>query len=334
MIKFYEYADRKGLISDRHVLEQITALENSITKNTFKDVAESVYKLVFGEDPDPDILTGHKFFKTKVIKPPFSREDLMRKGLMPFRMIFARHAERTRAAGNTEFDTTGLIRFENFLSEEHNRQVLEEIKRFPLIENIQPHNAVLGNVTKEQTPGIYKFIYDTELYNICVQAAHRVPTDTAARNHFLKTSFIQRLENNPGMNDIQKVCHSDVFFPCLKYWYFPENVSVEQGPYNYALNSVELKYEVVDYWCEESIKIVTDTWNRSYNKGHEEGSLRVFPEDLAKMGFTLTPITVPYNTLIISNTSGWHARGDAMVPSIRNAVHGAIRVETPYEIYT
>ena len=116
MIKFHEYAERKGLITDSNVLKHIAALESSITKKTFQEVADLVYKFTFDEDPDPDIFTGHKFFKTKVVKPTFGREDLMRKGLMPFRMIFARHAEKIRMPGNPEFDTTGVVRFENFLS--------------------------------------------------------------------------------------------------------------------------------------------------------------------------------------------------------------------------
>jgi len=128
------------------------------------------------------------------------------------------------------------------------------------------------------------------------------------------------------------VCHSDVFYPCLKYWYFPEGVTLEQGPFNFALNSVDLTYEALDYWHEESIKIVTDTWDQRKNKGHAEGSLRAFPEDLERMGYKLTPVVVKPNTLIIGNTSGWHARGDAHVRSVRNAVHGAIRVETPFDV--
>lgn len=333
MIKFYEFVEKKGLVTDKGVLDKITALEESISKDTFAQVCNDVYQLVFNESPDPAIFTGHKFFKTKVVMNTFTREDLMRKGLQVYRMIFARHAEKIRLPGNPEFDTTGVVKFENFLNEEHSKQVLEEIKKFPLIENIQPQNTVLGNVNKEQTPGIYRMIYESDLYNICVQATHRRPEDSAAREHFLRSSYIQRLKNDPGMNDIQKVCHSDVFFPCLKYWYFPEGVTLEQGPFNFALNSVELTYEVLEFWYEESIKIVTDTWDTRRNKGHAEGSLRAFPADLDKMGYKLTPITVPPNTLIIGNTSGWHARGDAKVSSIRNAVHGAIRVESPFDTY-
>jgi hypothetical protein len=56
------------------------------------------------------------------------------------------------------------------------------------------------------------------------------------------------------------------------------------------------------------------------------------PEDLEAMGLKLKPVTVKPNTLIIGNTSGFHARGNAIKPTIRSAVHGAIRVETPFDV--
>ena len=332
MITFTDYANKKNLVKGR-ALTRIAELEESLTKDNFSVICDEIYRLAFNENPDPDVFTGHKFFKTKVVKETFTREDLMRKGLQPFRMIFARHAEKLRAPGNAEFDNVGLVKYENYLTQEQRNSVLKEIETFPIIENIQPQNSILNNVARNNTPGLYHLIYESDLFSICARAVHRRIMDAKAKDHFLQTSYIQRLQNNPGMNDIQKVCHSDVFFPCLKYWYFPETVTIENGPFNYALNSVQLTQEVLEFWHEESIKIVTDTWDKNRNKGHAEGSLRALPDDLKRMGYELTPITVKQNTLVIANTSGWHCRGDAKKPSIRNAVHGAIRVETPFEVY-
>ena len=332
MITFTEFAKRKNFIATNTEINELSSLEDSLTAENFLEVSKQMYRVVFKEEPSPDVFTGHKFFLTKVVKEPFTRLDLMEEGLQPFRMVLARHAERLRYPGNDEFDTVGLVKFENFLKPDHARAVIEEIIKFPLIENIQPSNNI-DNITKEKTPAIYDLLFNTDLLDICTKAVHRKPDDEAAKAHFLKTTYIQRLQNNPGMNDIQKVCHSDVFYPCLKYWYFPEGVTLEEGPFNFALNSVQLTYEVLDFWYEESIKIIRGTWDRNRNKGHEEGSLRAFPEDLERMGYKLTPVTVAPNTLIIGNTSGWHARGDAIKPSVRNAVHGAIRVETPYDTY-
>ena len=332
MITLAEYINKKQLLDDQVRVTEIATLEAQLNRHNFKESAERIYQIMFDETPDPDVFTGHKFFKTKVVKPTFTRVDLMKKGLQAFRMVMVRHAEKIRMPGNPEFDTAGLVKFENFLSEEKASNVLKEIKTFPLIENIQSSNNI-NNIDKDKTPAIYDFIFNSDLFKICVQAVHRDINDEAAWDHFTKTTYIQRLENVPGPNDIQKVCHSDVFYPCLKYWYFPEGVTLEQGPFNFALNSVDLTYEALDYWYEESIKIVTDTWDQRKNKGHAEGSLRAFPEDLERMGHKLTPVVVKPNTLIIGNTSGWHARGDAHVRSIRNAVHGAIRVETPFDVY-
>ena len=55
------------------------------------------------------------------------------------------------------------------------------------------------------------------------------------------------------------------------------------------------------------------------------------PEDLEAMNLKLEPVAVKPNTLVIADTSGWHCRGEVTKPSIRNALHGAIRVETPFD---
>jgi len=118
VITFTEFAAKKNLIKDSNILKHVELLESSLSKENFKDVSKNMYQYVFDEDPDEDIFTGHKFFHTKVVKPSFTRVDLMEKGLHAFRMVMARHAERLRYPGMTEFDTEGVVMYENFLSEE------------------------------------------------------------------------------------------------------------------------------------------------------------------------------------------------------------------------
>lgn len=331
MITFTEFAKRKQLITDSDILQTLSNLESTLSKDNFITQAHQMYELVFNEPANENIFTGHKFFKTKVIKEPFSRIDLMEKGLHAFRMVLARHAEQIRHSGIEQFDTEGVIMYEDFLDYEHHLWVKAEIEKFPLIENIQPSNNV-SNITSNSTPGLYGLIHNTDLINICIQAAHRKGSDQAAYDHFMKTTYVQRLVNQPGNGDIQKVCHSDVFYPCVKYWYFPDAVEEDQGPFLFAKNSVELTYERLDFHYRESVAVVNDTWDQRRNKGHGEGSFRAIDNDLHDMDLKLEPITCKPNTLVIANTSGFHCRGDAKQKHIRSALHGAIRVETPYDV--
>lgn len=329
MITLAEFLKFKHLIDDDQ-FQVVLSLEKSLTKHNFMVNAREVYRVIFNEEPDPVVFTGHKFFLTKVVKQPFTRIDLMEKGLHPFRMIFARYAERFRHPGNSQFDTNGIIVYEDFLDDSFHKLIKNEIERFPLFENIQSAN---NYDAMKKYNGLYSLINDTELFDYCVNAAHRNVDDVSAQDYFIKTSYVQRLENIPNNGDIQKVCHSDVFYPCVKYWYFPDAVNEDDGPFLFARNSVELTFPILEFHYRESVEVVKDTWDKRRNKGHAEGSFRALDDDLAKMGLKLEPITCKPNTLVIANTSGFHARGDAKHYHIRSALHGAIRVDTPYDTY-
>ena len=331
MITFAEFARKRNLIEDLDVLSRINTMESNLNRENFNDVAIGMFMAIFEEYPDDDIFTGHKFFHTKVVKPSFTRPDFMEKGLHPFRMVMARHAERLRAEGIPEFDTEGVIMFEDFCSEELHKKIKSEIEsNFPIMENKQPVNN-FDQVVKYE--GLNQLINGSKLFEICAKAAHRKVEDAAAWDHFKLTTYIQRLENVPGPNDIQKVCHSDVFYPCVKYWYFPDAVEEDQGPFLFARNSVELNYDILNFHYRESVEVVNNRWDQRRNKGHGEGSFRAIDNDLEDMNLNLEPITCKPNTLVIANTSGFHCRGDAKQRHIRSAVHGAIRVETPYDTY-
>lgn len=324
-----DYLYSRGLMSGAQC-DDVLNIEHFLTNDNFAEQSELAYKIIFEEEPDPIVFTGHKFFRTKVVHPLFSRVDLMEKGLHLFRMMFARHAYELRRSSNCnrEMDDNGVVVIENFLPDVLAGKVKEEILSFSLGENIQSHNKI-----SSQHPNIQSMLIDKGVYKICAGAAHRRVTDDAAWNHFQDTTYVQRLKNDPNNGDIQKVCHSDVFYPCLKYWYFPEDVTVDDGPFMYAKKSNVITEEQLDFFYRESVLVAKDEWDTSRNKGHGEGSFRAMPNDLETMNVKLEPITAKANSLVIADTSGFHCRGDVRSSTIRSAVHGAIRVETPFDTY-
>lgn len=312
--------------------DQLDEIEYFLTKENFWTQARKAYEIVFDEAPDPDVFSGHKFFLTKVIKPTFGRVDLMEKGLHIFRMIFSRHAHELRNKGDEDIDKYGVKVFENYFDQETASKLKEEILSFPVHENIQSDNRVRDVVTETSHPHIWDVVRRNKLFPHCVKAVHRSIMDVPAWEHFLHTSYVQRIENKPNDGDIQKVCHSDVFYPCVKYWYFPEDVVEGGGSFMYAKGSTQLSEQQLDFFYRESIAVVNDTWDRKRNKGHGEGSFRALPEDMEQMNLKLEPITAKANSLVIADTSGFHCRGDVKQPTMRNALHGAIRVETPFDV--
>lgn len=324
------YLFSRNLISGSKC-DQLNEIEYFLTKENFWQKSREAYEIIFDESPEPIVFTGHKFFLTKVVDPLFARVDLMERGLHIFRMVFARHAHQLRSKGDDDIDNNGVKVFENYFDKETADQLKEEILTFPKYENIQPNNRIRDVVSETSHPALWDVVYRNKLFPHCVKAVHRSTQDMAAWDHFLLTTYVQRLENRPNDGDIQKVCHSDVFYPCMKFWYFPEDVSESDGPFMYAKGSTQMTEEQLDFFYRESIAVAEDTWDRKRNKGHGEGSFRALPEDLQQMNLNLEPITAKANSLVIADTSGFHCRGDVESTAMRNALHGAIRVETPFD---
>ena len=59
--------------------------------------------------------------------------------------------------------------------------------------------------------------------------------------------------------------------------------------------------------------------------------MRIMNEEIDKLGLKRRSVPVKANTLVIANVSGFHARGHCTVPHIRDAVHGSIRIDRPFE---
>jgi hypothetical protein len=310
------YLFSKNLISGAQC-DDVSNIEYFLTKDNFEEQSKLAYKILFDEDPDPIVFTGHKFFLTKNPHPLFSRVDLMEKGLHLFRMIFARHAHNLRGSGIESHDNTGVTVIENFFDDNIAGRLKQFILSYPMGENIQPFNKIEKVMSKEYDREVFHNVFKEKIFPVCAKAVHREDYQKPAWDHFLSSSYVQRLENKPANGDIQKVCHSDVFYPCLKYWYFPEDVT--DGTFMYAKGSTAMDEKTLDFFLRESIAVAKDTWDRKRNKGHGEGSFRALPQDLVDMDLKLEPITAKANSLVIADTSGFHCRGDVKQTSIRNA---------------
>lgn len=320
--------------------EEVLNLEKNLTKDNFIDSSIIAYEKLFDKTPHPSIFSGWKFFHTRKdlwknffnysipLDYPFTDVELQERGLHVFRMIFARHAGKLRAKGLKNFDDgVGIFKYENFLSDEIHARVSNEILTYTKSENINSSNNY--NSLKSDS-SIRDVIENSGIYELLCKAVRRDANDTKVKDFFLNTTFVQRLQNRANNGDIQKVCHSDVFYPCVKYWYFPSDV--EEGCFTYAENSVKLTKEILDFHKEQSILVAKNIWNQKRNKGHAEGSFRAFDEDLEKMNLKLTPQKVKANTLVVANVSGFHCRGEVSRFSERNSIHGAIRMENCFDV--
>jgi len=153
----------------------------------------------------------------------------------------------------------------------------------------------------------------------------------AAAEKLRVSTYLQHLVNAPGDGDIQKVAHRDTFFPALKFWYFPEEVGIEDGAFCYARGSAGLTGDRMAWECEQANLIARGEIEPWHGVGHREGSFRVSGDELAELGFALQPVEVAADTLVIANVFGFHARGEPRARCSRVSIHGSIRIDRPFE---
>jgi hypothetical protein len=113
--------------------------------------------------------------------------------------------------------------------------------------------------------------------------------------------------------DPQTSLHADTFHPTVKAWLFLTDVADSEGPFVYVpgshiMSPARLAWEKTRSLCAAS----------DLNRLSARGSLRIAASELAGLGLTEPrSFAVPANTLVVADTSGFHARGPSARPSIR-----------------
>jgi hypothetical protein len=116
-----------------------------------------------------------------------------------------------------------------------------------------------------------------------------------------------------GPPDPQLQLHADTFHPSLKAWLFLTDVGDDDRPLTYVAGSHRATPERLAWERARSIAVMDGGDRLS-----QRGSLRVTEGELAALGLPApTRFTVPANTLVAIDTSGFHARADSHRPTLR-----------------
>ncbi|HEY0270487.1 MAG TPA: phytanoyl-CoA dioxygenase family protein [Sphingomonas sp.] len=112
--------------------------------------------------------------------------------------------------------------------------------------------------------------------------------------------------------DPQTALHADTFHATVKAWLFLTDVADDEGPFVYVPGSHRLTPARLAWEQERSVRA------RDLDRLSSRGSLRIDAAELAGLG--LPPpqgFAVPANTLVVADTSGFHARGASARASTR-----------------
>lgn len=126
--------------------------------------------------------------------------------------------------------------------------------------------------------------------------------------------YVQTISGGLGasLSDPQVDLHSDTFHPSMKAWLFLTDVADDGRPLTYVAGSHRLTPERAAWEQGQAVAI------GSADRLSQRGSLRIGVEELAALGLPPpTRFTVPANTLVAIDTSGFHARADSDHPTLR-----------------
>lgn len=137
------------------------------------------------------------------------------------------------------------------------------------------------------------------------------------------TFELQSIIVDPQQNetDPQTVFHADTFHATSKAWLFLHDINDDEGPFAYVPRSHILTPERLAWEKEQSIMA-----SQCSEQMHREGSFRISEEEMQGMGL-MPPVrfAVKANTLIIADTSGFHARCPSLKPSHRVEIYASLR---------
>ena len=132
-----------------------------------------------------------------------------------------------------------------------------------------------------------------------------------------------------GPRDPQLQLHADTFHPSLKAFLFLTDVPDDGRPLTYVAGSHRLTPERAAWEQRRSTAVMTECDRLS-----QRGSLRISPDELSALGLPQpTRFSVPANTLVAIDTSGFHARADSDRPTLRVELWAYCR-RTPFLPWT
>ncbi len=118
---------------------------------------------------------------------------------------------------------------------------------------------------------------------------------------------------NESDPDPQTALHADTFHSTVKAWLFLTDVPEDDGPFVYVPGSHRMTPERLAWEKERSIQA-----RHNLDRLSSRGSLRIAEDELASLGLPgPKAFAVPANTLVVADTSGFHARGPSMHASTR-----------------
>ena len=210
------------------------------------------------------------------------------------------------------FARDGFVKIENFLSPEAFAALREQVLNFagPAREMVQgdtiTRRYALDPATLKALPAARALVQDKSWQGL-IRYVGSYDTEPLV---YIQSILTHRHDAPP---DPQTRLHADTFHPTVKAWLFLTDVAPDEGPLTYVAGSHRRDAKRLAWEKKRSQNVLEGDDFLS-----ARGSLRIDEADLAELGLPRpTAFAVPANTLVVCDTSGFHARGPAVRPSTR-----------------
>ncbi|MCB8889559.1 phytanoyl-CoA dioxygenase family protein [Vreelandella malpeensis] len=275
-----------------------------------------------------EVFTGSKSFKAN---PILGSARLNRWGLHAARVRLAYWMTRLRMAmlapgvpraDRRQFNEQGFVLKENYLSEAEFQALVKAIAAFDgeirecCQGDARTHRILLTPEVLNALPEVKSVLEAPSLKRLFRYCAGHARLPICHIENVLNDAAAPGVRRDP-----QKNLHVDTFQPTMKFWLYLEDVTERNGPFIYVPGSHRPHRSRLEW--EHAMSLEASGHTDHYTAS---GSFRVGPEDAARLG-TEGPraFCVKANTLLIANTFGIHARGDAEPGSSRLALWGMSR---------
>jgi hypothetical protein len=223
----------------------------------------------------------------------------------------------------TDLIHSGMLRFEGFLGSRAAAEIKEQALKIVVSDGIADDSRIICFPNSAATDGMAAI--GEVLLGVFQDKLH-----WEMAQHLVHGSYLQHLLNRPDDGDDQKAFHSDTFFPCVKFWYFPQAIGKNDGPLVYVPRSAELTDALIQWHRDRVEDLKAGKAEEWRGVGHKEGSFRINEQELSDLGYKPEAVTVEPDTLIVANVFGFHRRGDTEEPTHRVSMHGSIRITNPF----
>lgn len=280
------------------------------------------------------LFTGAKSF---VDNPIIGSRRLNRAGLHLWRLRAAhwlawrrrrRLASRMPRDLRKQFDRNGFVAVPNFMPEQDFHRLQSELLNSELEsrEHLQgdtiTRRVPIGPQLLKSFPNLSELLGSRRWEAILNYAA----SSRSRPLYYVQTILGGRLDAPP---DPQIHLHSDTFHPSMKAWLFLTDVGPDDRPLTYVAGSHRMSAERLAWEHRKSLNVLAEGDRLS-----QRGSFRITPEELAELGLPApTQFAVPANTLVVIDTSGFHARATSDRPTVRVEIWAYSR-RTPFLPWT